>query len=197
MQVYRNILHAEGVRRRLYADGLKPEFLLDPPDYIRLHLEAINRLRENRPHDAQELLERSQEVRPLLKGTLDGHAFEEFRDCDDVLAPLLELIVLRHYVWLPLEQLRELEFAPPERPRDLLWAPVRLVLSDGTQHRGYVPTLYSGSHEHPDDRIRLGRMTDWKAVDGGPTLGQGQRLFLAGDEDRPILEMRRLEIGPS
>src|ERR1051326_2424981 len=55
VQVYRNVLHAEGQRRRLFSDGLKPEFLLDPPDYVRLHLEAVNRLRENNGADAKAL----------------------------------------------------------------------------------------------------------------------------------------------
>jgi type VI secretion system protein ImpE len=34
VQVYTNILHAERARRRLFRDGLRPEFLLDPPAYV-------------------------------------------------------------------------------------------------------------------------------------------------------------------
>jgi type VI secretion system protein ImpE len=196
-QVYRNILHAEQLRRRLYADGLKPEFLLDPPDFVRWHLDAANRLRENRPAAAKALLEQSEESRPAVHGAIDGRAFEDFRDCDDLLGPFLEIIILRDYIWLPFEQLRELEIAVPERPRDLLWAAARLVLSDGSQHRGYIPVLYSGSHQHADNQVKLGRMTDWTTSDAGPVLGQGQRLFLAGDEDRAILEIRRIEFQPT
>jgi len=192
-QVYRNILHAEQLRRRLYADGLKPEFLLDPPDYVRLHLDAVNRLRENQPVAATALLDQSEASRPAVHGTIDGQVFDEFRDCDDLLAPFLELIILRDYIWLPFEQIREIEIAAPERPRDLLWAATRVVLSNGAQHRGYLPVLYCGSHRHADNQVKLGRMTDWNASDGGPMLGQGQRLFLAGDADRPVLEVRRVE----
>ncbi len=195
-QVYRNILHAEQLRRRLYADGLKPEFLLDPPEYVHLHLDAVNRLRENRPAAAKALLDQSEDSRPALGGTIDGHVFDEFRDCDDLLAPLVELIVLRDYIWLPFEQIRELEIGAPERPRDLLWAAARIVLSDGSQHRGYIPVLYCGSHQHADNQVKLGRMTDWRSSDPGPVLGQGQRLFLAGDEDRPMLETRHIEFRP-
>lgn len=195
-QVYRNILHAEQLRRRLYAEGLKPEFLLDPPDYVRLHLDAVNRLREDRPTAAMELLDASEESRAPRPGSIDGHAFDDFRDCDDVLAPFLELIILRDYIWLPFEQIRELEIAAPERPRDLLWAAARVVLSDGSQRRGYVPVLYCGSHQHADNLVKLGRMTDWKTSEGGPVLGQGQRLFLAGDADRALLDTRRVEFQP-
>ena len=159
VQVYRNILAAERNRRRLFSDGLKPEFLLDPPDYLHLHLDAINRLRENQPAEALELLERSEDARPVFAGELNGKPFEEFRDCDDVLAPVLELIILRDYIWLPFEQIRELEVSPPERPRDLIWAPARVALSDGTERRGYVPTLYCDSHRSADDLVKLGNET--------------------------------------
>jgi type VI secretion system protein ImpE len=196
VQVYRNVLHAEQLRRRLFTEGLKPEFLMDPPDYARLHLEALNRLRENRPAEARALLDQAEESRPVVKGEIDGAPFEEFRDCDDILAPFLEVILLRDYAWLPFEQIRELEIAAPERPRDLLWAPVRLVLANGNQQRAYVPVLYCGSHEHSDEQLKLGRMTDWKTNDDGPVLGQGQRLLLVGEEARPLLEIRQIQFKP-
>lgn len=194
VQVYRNILHAEQLRRRLYTESLRPELLLDPPAFVQLHLDAIGRLREQRFGDASALLEQSEAMRPALHGRLDDQAFEEFRDCDDVLAPFLELIMLRDYVWLPFAQIRELEISVPERPRDLLWNPVRVVLSTGVQHRGYVPVLYNGSHQHPDDQVKLGRLTDWSTSEGGPTLGIGQRMFLAGEEGHSFLDTRHIEI---
>jgi type VI secretion system protein ImpE len=56
-QVYRNILEAEKARSRLFTEGLQPRFLLTPPAYVQLHLEAVDRLRENRPAEVQALLE--------------------------------------------------------------------------------------------------------------------------------------------
>jgi type VI secretion system protein ImpE len=196
VQVYRNILHAEHLRRRLYTDSLQPEFLLDPPAFVRLHLEAIGRLREGRFADATALLDDSESTWPPLRGRIDGQPFDTFRDCDDFMAPFLELIVLGDYVWLPFVQVRELEFGAPERPRDLMWIPVRVTLATGAQQRGYVPVLYCDSHRHADNQIKLGRMTDWVATKGGPVRGVGQRMFLAGDEGRSILETRRIEFEP-
>ena len=141
-QVYQNILAAERRRRQLFSDGVKPEFLLEPPDYVRLHLDAINGMRAGQQMEATQLLNRSADQRPVMAGEIDGQAVDEFRDCDDLFAPILELIILRDYIWLPLEQIRELEMSPPERPRDLNWAPVKLVLSDGSSRRGYLPALY-------------------------------------------------------
>ena len=191
VQVYQNILAAERNRRRLFSDGLPPQFLLDPPPYVQLHLDAVHRLRENRGADATELLDRSEQQRPIIGGEIDGRAVDEFRDCDDLFAPLLEVIILRDYIWIPLEQIREFELSAPERPRDLIWAPVRILLTDGAQRRGYLPTLYCGSHEQDDDQLKLGRLTDWRASDEGPVRGMGQRLFLAGEDARSVLDIRR------
>lgn len=189
VQVYRNVLAAERSRRRLWSDGLAPEFLLDPPDYVQWHLQAINRLREGHPGEANELLAKSAEHRSDVLATIGESPAAAFQDCDDVLAPVLELIVLRDYVWLPLEQVRELEIMKPERPRDLIWIPVRLVLQDDSQRRGYMPVLYPGTHEHPDDKIKLGRMTDWQETNGGPVRGVGQKMFLHGDNAFSLLEL--------
>ncbi len=71
-QVYLNIVHAEEQRERLFNDGLRPEFLLDEPPYVHWHLEAINCLRDNRPTEAQQLIERSEESRETPHGTVDG-----------------------------------------------------------------------------------------------------------------------------
>jgi len=195
VQVYRNILSAERNRRRLWSDGLKPEFLLDPPGYVEWHLQAVNRLREGHLGEADELLARSAEQRNDLLATIGDRPAAAFQDCDDVLAPILELIVLRDYVWLPLEQVRELEIMNPERPRDLIWIPVRLVLTDDSQRRGYMPVLYPGTHEHSDDKIKLGRVTDWLQTDDGPVRGVGQKMFLYGEDAVSLLELGEVRFG--
>ena len=196
VQVYTNILHAEQSRRRFFAGGLKPEFLFDPPPYAQLHLDAANRLRDGRAGEALDLLDRSERERPACRGEVNGQACDEIRDCDDLLAPFLEVIVLRDYVWLPLEQIRELETSAPERPRDLVWLPARFVLSDGSQQRGYLPLTYCGSHEHSDDLVKLGRKTDWRDGDG-PVSGVGLHTLLTGEDAVGLSELRSLKAQPS
>src|SRR5437879_5628483 len=41
---YRQLLDSEQLRRRLFSDGLTPQFLTEPPDHVHVRLEAINRL---------------------------------------------------------------------------------------------------------------------------------------------------------
>lgn len=192
-QVYRNLIKAEQTRQKLFTEGLKPGFLLDPPDYIHLHLDAINRLREEQPAEARTLLEKSESACPDFSGTHNDQPFEGFRDCDDLFAPILELFVLFDYIWLPFEQIQELEISRPEHPRDLLWTPVRIVLADGSQRRGYVPALYADTHQQDDAELKLGRMTDWQAAEDGPVTGLGRRQYLVGDENPSILEIGTLQ----
>jgi protein involved in temperature-dependent protein secretion len=56
-----------------------------------------------------------------------------------------------------------------------------------------IPAQYHGSHQHGDDLIKLGRMTDWKSVGNGTLLGLGQRTFYGDDIEYPLLEIRAIE----
>lgn len=193
VQVYRNNIKAERERRRLFSDGLQPHFLLEPPAYIDWHLVAINRLREGKIAEAREALDRAEEARPAIPGTLNGKRFEDLRDWDDLVGPVLELIIRDQYTWLPLEQVRHIEIGAPKQARDLVWACARIQTSDGTVGEVYVPALYAGSSEHSSDQVRLGRMTDWKRLSDDLSVAVGLRLFLVDGEDRPLFDARSVE----
>src|SRR5215472_6928711 len=132
VQVYRNIINAERDRRRLFADGFQPHFLSEPPAYVDLHLDAINRLREGNTKEARETLDRAEEQRPALIGQLNGAPFLDFRDYNDVVGPVLELIVEGKYTWLPFENINRIEIAPPKHLRDLIWASARIEANNGS-----------------------------------------------------------------
>lgn len=193
VQVYRNNIKAERDRRRLFSDGLQPHFLTEPPAYIDLHLAAINSLCEGRTAEARKTLDRAEEERPALTGTWNGKRFGDFRDWDDLVGPVLELIIRDQYTWLPLEQIRRLEISAPKQARDLVWASVRIQAADGTLGEVYVPALYLGSSEHASDEVRLGRMTDWKRLSDDLSVAVGLRLFLVDGEDKPLFEARLVE----
>ncbi len=193
VQVYHNNIKAERERRRLFADGVAPHFLTDPPGYVDLLVAAINHLREGKLAEARQLLDRAEEERPAASGTLNGQAFQDFRDYDDVVGPVLELVVKEKYAWLPFEQIKRMEIDAPKRLRDLLWAPARIEATDGTIGEVYVPALYAGSSEHPNNQVKLGRLTDWKQVSEDISLAAGLRMFLVDQEDKPIFEARTVE----
>jgi type VI secretion system protein ImpE len=69
-----------------------------------------------------------------------------------------------------------------------------MVVRNGPDGEVFLPALYAGSHADADDQIRLGRATQWRGDAGAPIRGVGQRVFLIGNEDRPILELESLTI---
>jgi len=190
-QVFRNCLRAELDRQRLVRDGLAPHFLAEPPDYIDLHFDAFNRLRAGDTTGARAALDRAEEERPALSGVLDDRPFQDFRDYDDFFAPVLELIVHDKYTWVPFEQIRRVEIEPPVQLRDLVWATVQVETAD-KELKAMTPTRYVDSGAHPNDLVRLGRMTDWRELGEELYAGAGLRLFAVDGEERPALAVRSL-----
>jgi type VI secretion system protein ImpE len=160
---------------------------------VHLHLEALDALRAGNFVEALEFLEASVASRLPLKGRLDEQPFADFRDGDDLFAPVLEMFVHTSYVWLPFEQIKRLNISAPRRLRDLLWIPAALESHHGPVGDVFLPVLYGGSSEHVDEQVKLGRMTDWRTVTEGMTLGVGQHLFCIDGQDRGMLEVRSLE----
>lgn len=192
---YKQLLDAEHKRRQLFAAGLAPQFLTEtPPEHLRLRLNAVNRLREQRPAEAAEQLDKAAAATPALKGVLNNKPFQSLRDCDDLLAGVLEVMSSKgDYYWVGLEQVDSLTMNAPRYPRDLLWVPAHLEVRDGPSGDVFLPALYPGSHEHADNQVRLGRLTDWKGAEGGPVLGAGLRTYLVDDDAMSLLEWRELQ----
>jgi len=192
--VYQNLLAAEEKRRKVFKGQARPEVFLDAPDFLAERLHAVEHFARGTPEATAAGIERlaaSDAAAPVVRGTLNDQPVEGLRDADDLLAPVLEIMVLRDYVWVPWSQISELTVEAPKHPRDLLWTPASLVLTNGEERRGYLPALYPGTHAAADDNLKLGRMTDWIAPAGeGPVRGVGQHLLVAGESDFGLLEVR-------
>jgi type VI secretion system protein ImpE len=193
-ELYKLLIKAERARLAFFDQGQPPKFLLDAPDYVRLHLAAAECLGRERGADALALLEQSWEARPELAGELNGAAFTGLRDADDLLAPVLEAYLPGSYLWVPWEHVKELSSDPPAAPRDLLWLPARLTLTDGNTLACYLPALYVRSAAQADDRVKLGRLTEWHEPAAGPVTGLGQHTLAAGESMVGLLECRSLRI---
>ncbi|HEX6729845.1 MAG TPA: type VI secretion system accessory protein TagJ [Pyrinomonadaceae bacterium] len=188
VSIYRANLKAEQERQRLFEAGTAPHFLTEPPPYIDLNIQAINQLNKGAIADARATLDRAEEERPAISGRLNDQEFDDFRDYDDLVAPVLELIVKDKYVWMPLEQIKRLEISAPKQLRDLLWASARIEALDGTVGEVYIPALYAGTSKHSNNQVRLGRLTDWKELEPGFYQSFGLRLFAVGGEEKSLFE---------
>ncbi|MDH5586229.1 MAG: tetratricopeptide repeat protein [Nitrospirota bacterium] len=187
---YRKVLKAEQVRQQLFSKGTVPKLLGSCPAHIQGHLDALLHIQEKNFSLAQERLSKAEELRPDIQGTIDGSIVGSFMDLDDLLAPILEMIMQDQYYWVPFSRIRKISLTPPKHLRDLLWAPVQVETTDASV-AGVVPVLYPGSFMAEDELVKLGRVTDWKQQEGF-TLGMGQHLYGCNDQDKGILEIREM-----
>jgi type VI secretion system protein ImpE len=190
--VYRQLLKAEKVRRNVFCGDSLPGFLMDPPGYVSLYLESIKLARGSAPEKARILLEKAMELVPQISGKADGKAFDEFEDSNIFTGPFLEIMAGENYSWLPFEEIKQIELGKPEQLRDLIWARANVELRGGKLGEVFVPVLYPCTSDDQDDSVKLGRITKWIEMGSGLTRGAGQRLFLAGGQEKAILEIAEI-----
>src|ERR1700685_2374625 len=133
-----------------------------------------------------------------LAGVINGKPFKFFSDADSRIGPRLELFAAGNYLLLPFEHVASIQIMPPARLRDLLWTPaaVRTTASFKGTELGEVliPALSPFAWQNPDDAVRLGRATVWEQPEGyDDQVPVGQKMWLVGEEEIPLLELRALE----
>jgi type VI secretion system protein ImpE len=192
VQVYRSLMSAERKRDAVFQGEARPSFMTKMPDWLENLFLAREKLAGGSAAEAKRLLRKIESGEPRLSGDLNGSPAEGFRDTDDFLAHFLEVFIHDSYLWFPFSSLRELSLSEPKSQLDLLWIPARIAVKEGLAVGCYLPVLYPDSCRSDDDRVRLGRMTDWRELGGGIFQGRGQHVFLAGAEEKPLLEVREI-----
>jgi type VI secretion system protein ImpE len=193
LALFRQLVRAAQARQDFFTQGRAPELLDAPSPALQRHLEASICLREGDVAEANRLLREAEAARPPQGGRCDGQRFAEFRDMDDLTAPIMELLTSTgKYFWVPLERIGLLQLRPPKRPRDLLWRPALAEIRDGPEGEVFLPVTYPIADD-TDEATRLGRVTQWQGPEEGPTRGMGQKTFLVDDDSRALLEIGELE----
>ena len=162
--LYHSALHAERMRQQMFESGTFP--LSSPPRAV--------------------------------SGTLNGKPFQSLTDADPRIGARLELFAAGSYTWIPFEQIDSVQMLPPKRLRDMLWAPA--IVRTGESFKGMelgevlIPAIAPLTWRQADGALRLGRVTEWEALDDDTAAPIGQKLLLVDDEEFPILEVRELTI---
>jgi type VI secretion system protein ImpE len=135
-------------------------------------------------------------------GVVNDKTFSYFADTDPRIGARLELFAAGNYLLLPIEHIASIQIPPPKRLRDLIWTPaaVRTTAAFKGTELGEVllPVLAPFSWRHPDEMVRLGRMTVWEKPEGSEyQIPFGQKMWLVDDEEIPFLELRELEFKPA
>ena len=194
---FRTVLRAEVIRQQVWLEGRAPKFQGDdatPAQQAALRAAVL--LRTGNPEEAEAAAAEAEEARPAAPGTAelaDGRTIEfgDFRDGDDIFSPMIEVLTTSAtHILVPVERIASLEFDAPKRPRDLVWRRAAITLKDNTEGVVYLPAIYACAPDAPAD-VKLGRETSW-SEGPGPVRGIGQRVFLIGEEDVAISELKAL-----
>ena len=157
---FRQLLRAETARRQLYRDGRVPEFLGEPDPSERAALAAFVALRAG-DAAAAKTADEAETLRPRAPGTIDGTAFDDFRDADDLLPGFIEtLTTTGKYYWVPVSRIETMIFHAPVRPRDLAWRRCSMSVRAARMAMSMSPSpiLQTPTASMPH---RLGHVTSW------------------------------------
>ncbi|AOB30026.1 ImpE family protein [Bordetella sp. H567] len=138
-----------------------------------------------------------------LSGTLEhtGEAgplrFPWVCDGDSRLGPIFEFIQGEHYAWLPFSYLRKVRLVGPEALCDVIWAQAEITLADARVLHALIPARYPAPAGRrmadQDERIRLGRLTQWEPLHGDTYTGLGQKMWLTDQGEYALLDIRAVE----
>ena len=194
---FRQLVRAEMARRQQRRDGRLPEFLGEPTAALATILQATIALRAGDAAEAGALAAKAETLRPRVTGSIDGKAFDDFRDADDLQAGYFEVLTTTgKYFWIPTERIESINFDKPKRARDLYWRRVNMSVRSGPDGVVYLPALYGDDDPGLADELRLGQATDWIEVSQALVRGAGQRMFLVGDDTISAMDMTEITFDP-
>ncbi len=189
MMQYLSLLHCEQERLQVLGFQTPPSYLPGTPDYFQ---EVYPCFLPGSSSTSAAINRAAAEQIPQVSGTVNGQEFSGLRNGDDLLAHALEVFAHDRYLWVPFESIREILITPPQNLLDLLWISASVTTWSGLSLNGMLPVLYPFSWQHADAQVRMGRMTDWAPQADGLVRGAGQQLFLFGEQDLPLLEVREV-----
>ena len=132
------------------------------------------------------------------RGKLNGKEFQSLSDADLRMGGKLEVFAAGDYMWISYSDIAAMRVDPPKRLRDLLWVPADLITGPKLQSQQLgevlLPAISPSSWQHPDDEVRLGRISEWSEDETGEIAPFGQKNLLVDGEEIPFLEIRELEI---
>ena len=190
VQVFKNLVHAEKERAEVYRLERRPACFGTSPPYLEKYCAALSSISRKNVGEALELFEQIDSERPPVSGRMNDVTFSGFKDTDAVLSLVLEVMLYERYLWVPFESIREVRIERPKTLFDLLWIPTHITLWEGLAANCYTPVIYPDSSSHDNDRVKLGRITEWVPLGGPFSKGMGQHVFETDESEVAVLEIR-------
>lgn len=197
VHAFLDIVKAEQERLKVLNRLQMPSVLPEPPAYFPAYQAYLDALKAGAFDEARGLLDGIDRARPPIAGTANGTPFRGMSDTDARLFAFLEAFIHERYVWIPFEDIREVIMQDPGTSFDLIWATASITTWGGLSMNCSLPVIYPETFLRKDDRLKLGRLTEWEPLGGGFSRGLGQHVYQAGDEDMAILDIRELIFEPA
>lgn len=196
-QTYREAIRCEVFREEVFAGKRTPSVMGEPPAWIGLLMESLEKLAGGHVAAAEQLRSQAFDAAPARSGTIDGMPFEWLADADPRLGPVCEAIIDGKYYWVPFDRVTAVRVEPPTDLRDVVWAPAQLELATGALQVALLPARYPGSHAADKDAIRLSRMTTWQELGPETHVGLGQRMWATDQNEYALLDTRDIRFAAS
>lgn len=191
-QTYREAIRCEAFRGEVFAGKRTPHVLGEPPAWIGLLVESLEKLAQGHVAPAEALRAQAFEQAPGSGGTIDGKPFAWIADADSRLGPVCEAIVDGKYYWVPFERLAKVKVDAPTDLRDIVWASAQLELTTGAKQIALLPARYPGTESAGKDALRLSRMTEWRELGPDTFAGIGQRMWATDVGEFALLDTREI-----
>ena len=214
-EMFAGILRAEKKRLAFFQGRNEgPGFLCEPPAHTGLYIQSILELKdypldfsEKQPKEdpeekSRDAVEEKHEkaARAVLEfekipaprpGKINETEFQKLQDADSFFGPFLEAFIPGHYIWIPLEQIKAVEFFPPSGYPDMIWRPAMIDFKNEIPDaQVFIPALYPRG-QSAGGHFKMGAMTGFHCLlPGGPQIGYGQRDFLFDDT---LIGIRQVE----
>lgn len=191
VQACHGLLLAEEQRGRVFAGQEAPVCVGEPEPWFAQLAAGLKLLAQGQKAEAAALFFEAQQAAPSRGGDWNGEAFDWLCDGDARLGPCLEIIVQGKYLWLPWHRLRTLTLRPPAEPRDMLWQPALIELTDDGAIEAFIPMRYPAPR---NDAESLSRITNWEALDEQLYIGHGQKAVITNQQEFGLLDLRKLHM---
>jgi len=191
-QTYREAIRCEVFRAEVFAGKRIPHILGEPPAWMGLLVESLEKLAHGHVAAAEALRADAFAQAPTSSGSIDGKPFEWIADADPRLGPVCEAIIDGKYYWVPFERLAGVKLEPPSDLRDVVWASAQLELATGAKQIALLPARYPGTESTDKDALRLSRMTEWRELGPATYAGVGQRMWATDAGEFALLDTREI-----
>lgn len=189
---YRAILAGEMARQRYFSEGAVPRTFGAPGAAVNLTLSMHRLAAAGDWGQAARLLDEYEDARTARAGRYRDRRFDDFRDVEDWMSPVLEVLAPEGYFWVGWNEVEFLDILCPRSLLDVVWAPARLGLFTGVVGAVVIPALYPGSWRHDDDAVKLGRRNEWIDLGAGLIKGAGAKIYHFGEETVALLDLANL-----